>query len=449
MTEETPQTTNRVPLKERLHPESWLLWTIIAALLPLAGMTLLLIWTGPYSLALRWTLTALLVAASGWFFLFVHDRIVFILRSIANLLISLREEDYSVRLNLPRQGDALGQVVKSVNALRDTLHNERTGAAETGALLQKVMAQIDVALFSFDPHQRLQLVNKRGLALVGKNRPEVLGRTAAELGLADCLSGADRQVIDLSGHWQMQRTTYREQGKARDLLILSDLTGPLRQRELEAWQRLVRVLRHEISNSLAPIQSYAQTLQWLMAQSPRPTDWESDFTEGLTVIQGRAAALNHMMAAYKNLSGLPAPECKPLNIGRWVQQAVRLAAHESITVEAGPPVEIAADKVLLDQLLLNLLKNAVEAVAQTTGGISIGWRLEADAKEVEIWIADEGPGLSNTENLFVPFFTTKKDGTGIGLALSRQIAEAHKGRLTLENRTIGNGCLAILRLPID
>ncbi|NKB70937.1 MAG: PAS domain S-box protein [Candidatus Latescibacteria bacterium] len=437
--------------RRRGQGENWLLKAVLIGILPLAVLALFLAWNSPYSPAVRWTLVAVIAVLALWCPLFIYDRFTYILRSIANLLLSLKEEDYSVRLKLPGGVDALGGVVDSVNELRDLLHRERTGAAETGALLAKVMERIDVALMAFDRDGRLKLANDGALRLLGVGREECLERDAGDLGLAACLEGADEQVVRLPGtagerQWQLKRTTFRERGRWRTLLILADLTEPLRQQELAAWQRLVRVLRHEISNSLAPIQSYAQNMRWVLRQEQRDVDWEAGFAEGLEVILGRVAALDRMMAAYRGLTGLPTPQRVPVPVAQMVQAAVHQQADWVVEVVGGPPVQVLGDRGMLDQILVNLLKNAVEAASETNGQVRVGWQTGGEGM-VYIWIEDEGPGLAGGDNLFVPFFTTKAEGSGIGLALSRQIVEAHGGRLQLDNRRDGPGCRALVGLP--
>jgi signal transduction histidine kinase len=135
-----------------------------------------------------------------------------------------------------------------------------------------------------------------------------------------------------------------------------------------------------------------------------------------------------------------------LNIGALVRRVASLETRLPVKVVAGPELVINADDVQLEQLLINLVRNAVDASMETSGSVGVGWT--QNNGQVEVWISDEGPGLANTANLFVPFFTTKAEGSGIGLVLSRQIAEAHGGTLTLENRPGLRGCEALLRLPL-
>jgi signal transduction histidine kinase len=220
----------------------------------------------------------------------------------------------------------------------------------------------------------------------------------------------------------------------------------LREEEAKAWQRLVRVLGHEHNNSLAPIKSIAGSLTTLVARNPRPADWQEDVERGLSVVSSRAESLSRFMSAYARLARLPAPQLKPVDVGALVRRVVDLERRAPLEIVLGQPVMINADADQLEQLLINILRNATEAANATGGGVRVGWL--KNGTEVEVWIEDEGLGIANTGNLFVPFFTTKPEGTGIGLVLSRQIAEAHNGTLTLENRQERHGCIARVRLPL-
>ncbi|HEX8245979.1 MAG TPA: ATP-binding protein, partial [Longimicrobium sp.] len=248
-----------------------------------------------------------------------------------------------------------------------------------------------------------------------------------------------------SGRWQIRRDPFRQGGRRHRLLVIADLSRALREEERQAWQRLVRVLSHEINNSLAPIQSIAGTLHDLAGREPPPPDLREDLLRGLDVIGCRARALGRFMAQYARLARLPPPTLGPVEVGEWVRRAAGLETRVEVRVVAGAPVEIQADRDQLDQLMINLLRNAADAALETGGGVRAGWRRRGDT--VEIWVEDDGPGLAETANLFVPFFTTRPNGTGIGLALSRQIAENLGGTLTLRNRGDAPGCVARLVLP--
>ena len=246
--------------------------------------------------------------------------------------------------------------------------------------------------------------------------------------------------------WGVSRTSFREGGLPHSLLVVGDLTRPLREEELTAWRRLVRVLGHELNNSLAPIKSIAGSLETLLRRDPLPEDWRDDMRSGLNVIASRSEALSRFMSAYARLAKLPPPTLVPIRVGDLLRRVTGLEMRLRPTLLAGPDCTIMGDGDQLEQALINLLRNAVDASLETGGAVEVGWRRE-DA-HLEVWIRDEGPGLSNTGNLFVPFFTTKPGGSGIGLVLSRQIAEAHGGTLSLDNVAVGHGCEARLTLPM-
>jgi len=417
--------------------------------LPAAAVALALLWTGPYSLQLQCTLTLLIAAFWLGCVVAVHHRVVFPLRTLSNMLAALREQDFSMRARGARPDDALGEVMIEVNALGTLLREQRLGAMEATALLRRVMAEIDVAVFAFDTNRRLRLVNRFGERLLAKNAEDVLNLSAAELGLAECLNGDTQRIINLAfpggvGRWELRRGTYLERGLPQELLVLSDLTRTLREEERQAWQRLVHVLRHEVNNSLAPIHSLAESLAKLLSAQHTEAVTQ-DLREGLEVIADRAQSLNRFMSAYTRLTRLPKPRHRDVSVENWIRRVVSLEKRVPIVVEPGPDIVIRADGDQLDQLLINLLRNAVDAALETGGKVAIGWR-KTGSSSCEVWIDDEGPGVANTANLFVPFYTTKPTGTGIGLVLSRQIAEAHGGWVTLENRQPGPGCRATCRL---
>jgi nitrogen fixation/metabolism regulation signal transduction histidine kinase len=385
----------------------------------------------------------------------IQSKVVFPLRTLSNLLGALREGDYSLRARGARLDDAMGEVIWEVNALADLLREQRLGAMEATALLRKVLAGIDVAMFGFDSQQRLQLVNDSGKRLLGRTDEQVLGCRADALGLAQCLEGDTPRVLDItlpggSGRWELRRGVYREKGASHQLVFLSDLTRTLHEEERRAWTQLIRTVRHEVNNSLTPIQSVADSLRAIVARRPLPQDWEEDLKGGLELIAERSEALARFIGAYSRLMHLPQPAFSQVDVAQLLHRAAELETRMEVTVQEGRSVQIHADRDQLEQLLINVISNAVEASQQShpsgDGRVCVGWRV--DGAELEVWVDDDGPGLSSDTNVFVPFYTTKPHGSGIGLVLSRQIAEAHHGYLTLTNHPANSGCRACLRLPI-
>jgi two-component system, NtrC family, nitrogen regulation sensor histidine kinase NtrY len=435
--------------KVRIGYEGRVVLLALLAGLPGAAVALIILWTGNYAARTQWTLSVIICGTWWGFTMAVRERVVFPLQTLSNLLAALREGDFSVRGRAPRPDDALGEVMREVNTLSGTLREQRLGALEATTLLRIVMREIDVAIFAFDERQRLRLVNRAGERLLAAPAGRLIGQYAADLRLAACLEGEPQGTFQAvfpggAGRWGMRRSRIRERGLPLDLLVITDLTQALSEQELQAWQRLVRVLGHELNNSLAPIKSIAGTLESLLGREPLPEDWRQDMRRGLGVINSRSDSLTRFIGAYARLAKLPRPQLQPLDVAALVERAVSFETRVPVSIVPGPPVTVPGDPDQIEQVLINLLRNAADA-SQPGVAVQIGWR--RDGAMVEIWIKDEGPGLSTTANLFVPFFTTKPGGSGIGLVLSRQIAEGHGGALTLENRSDRSGCAACLRLP--
>ena len=435
--------------RSRWRFQNRVLLPALAAAGPAWLLVAVLLWQLDATPAMRWTLFTLVTV----FFLIglaaVRQRVVQPLRSLANMLEALREGDYSMRGRNVDPEDSMGEVMVEVNSLSRTLYDQRLEALEAGALLQKVIADVDIAVFGFDSHLKLRLVNRAGEALLGGSAEELRGRSAAQLGLDGMLAERSGRIVTHvfpggAGRWEVRRRSFREGGRPNELLVISDLSRALREEERQAWQRLVRVIGHELNSSLAPIKSMAGTLRKLIRRDSPPPDWREDANSGLTIIHDRAESLERFMGAYARLARLPPPTRRDTDFGALVGRVASLQGGR-LTVEGGPAVRLAIDPDQIEQVLINLGRNGVEAAGEQ-GTVRVGWRAEDDRLVVEV--VDDGPGLARTDNLWVPFFTTKPGGTGIGLVLSREIVENHGGAITLENREGARGCVARVSLPL-
>ncbi len=427
-------------------------WLALVGGFPAVALALGLLWFGDFTPRTQWTLT--LLVAGVWLACaaIVREHVVRPLQTVSNVLAALRERDYTLRARGSNPEDALGLLLLELNSLGDDLRAQRLGALEATALLRRVMEEIDVAIFAFDATHELRLVNRSGAALLGRAPEQLLGRDAASLGLADSLVGDAPRVDTLTfpgraGRWEVRRGMFRQGGLPHQLLVLTDVSRALSDEERQAWKRLIRVLSHELNNSLAPIKSIADSLLALITREPAPADQREDLRKGLGVIASRSESLSRLMAAYARLARLPAPRLESVAIQDWVRRVVVLETRRPVAIRPGPNVTIQADGGQLDQLLINLVRNAVDATLDGNGAVEVGW--EARNGQLDVWVRDEGAGLADTANLFVPFYTTKPDGSGIGLALSRQIAEAHGGTLTLSNRSTQRGCEARVSLALN
>jgi nitrogen fixation/metabolism regulation signal transduction histidine kinase len=482
------------------------------------------------------------------------------IQTLANVVAALREEDYSFRARGASRDDALGQLSLEINALADTLQAQRVASLEAVALLRRVIAEMDAPVLAFDQDTRLRLLNPAAERVFRLEPARDLGKSAGELTLSNLLGeiteAPAETIIQLetpapgmrpgpeqSARWMIHRGTFRQRGVPHTLIVLSDVSAALREEERLAWRRLIRVIGHEISNSLTPIKSIAGSLRSRILPPPprapigtpepivslagpnadpappaRPglpetasltASFQRDLQRGLSVIENRAESLNRFVQAYRQLAQLPAPAVRRVPLVPLLERVISLEIRLDIRFLGAPDVDLLADPDQIEQLLINLVRNAVEAATicldedhaptqladhdrliptdpnivippvvvpgeAEEPGLSDGPERDAsrtapassrrtatdgclpevtiraveEGDLVSIAIDDNGPGLANPDNLFVPLYTTKKSGTGVGLALARQIVEAHGGSIDLRNRQGTQGCRAEIRLPV-
>jgi nitrogen fixation/metabolism regulation signal transduction histidine kinase len=372
------------------------------------------------------------------------------LQTLSNVVASLREGDYSFRARGAGQQDALSELSSEINALANLLQKQRVRSLEATALLARILEVMSAPLFAFDRNNRLQLVNHAGAELLGQPYARCFGSSARELGLQELLAAPDQSIHTFgvkSTRWLLRRAVFRQDGAPHTLLLLADVSLPLQDEEQRSWKRLIRVLGHELSNSLAPIKSIAGSLLTRANQIGGDEATVRDFRRGLGVIESRADALHRFVQSYRKLAQLPPPTLSPVALGPLLERVVLLEQRLHARLDPGPPTVLNADPDQLEQMLINLLANAVDAsLGNNSQSVRIRWQ-SADAA-VLIVIEDRGLGIANAENLFVPFYTTKPTGSGVGLVLAQQIARAHGGEISLLNREDSPGVRATVRLPL-
>jgi nitrogen fixation/metabolism regulation signal transduction histidine kinase len=455
------------------HEDAVFVFALLAMAVP-SAILLPILWTGDFDLKSQITATLAVIVLGGGFALAARGRVQRPLQTIANIIAALREKDYSVRGRHPRRDDALGLAMAELAELAEQLRAERWRDEEAAAGLAKVVERLDAAVLAVDAGGTIRLANRTAERLVGK---PLANTNVADHDLAHLLAVDQPRTVELAfpggrGTWEVRPSDVRLSGLPHKLVVMTDVQHALRAEERQAWQRLVRVLGHEINNSLGPIASIAETLRTGLSDPTRRPDLDDDLTKGLEIIERRAAALARFMQSYARLVRLPPPRVGKVDVAQWAQRTADLASTASptrdggsktsrvdmprpdiprpdtprVVVDGGPSITIPGDADQLDQLLINLVRNALEANFETQGSVvKLSWSVASGA--VVLAVEDEGPGVADTSNLFVPFFTTKPQGSGIGLVLARQIAEAHGGSLVLRNRKTGRGAEAIVTLP--
>jgi two-component system, NtrC family, nitrogen regulation sensor histidine kinase NtrY len=440
--------TSRKRRNRRGRFERRLLFSVLATGLPGTIFSLLLLWSNHYSLDHKMEGTALLIFFWAGLSFSVRDKVVHSVRVLSNVILSVKEGDFSFRATQGVRGDAFGDLALEINELANAIESERLGAMEAGSLLNKVTSEVEVVIFAVSTNGEIKLLNRAAAAFFGKREDQVLNKKAEELGIENLVDGPPTQIISRSTsgiekRWFVRRTQFRQQGMPHRLIMLSEVSEALRAAERLAWQRLVRVLSHEINNSLAPIKSIARTLLRLYDQGSLEAEREN-FRHGLDVISSRADSLNRFLQSYARLTKLPTLSKRIVRLQDLLAQVISVEQRLAISIGSSQETLLRVDRDQMEQVLINICKNAVDAVLSRQGApvsspaVVISWSVSDG--DLQLWVRDKGVGLLDTSNLFVPFYTTKEGGTGIGLPLSRQIIEAHGGTFVIRNRADTTGC---------
>ncbi|HTH53961.1 MAG TPA: ATP-binding protein [Edaphobacter sp.] len=455
-----PRTVKRVPLgktRRRLSFERRLrLWLLMMGL-PAMLLFWVILRAQNADATIQWIILPVIAAVWAFIVSLVIEQITRPLQTLANVVAALREDDYSFRARGAMRNDAMGDLALEINALAGMLQGQRANALEAMALVERVLHSMQSPVLAFDPDGRLKLMNAAAEQMLGVDARKAIGHPAEEFELAYLLQAEDDDLFSLdhgqqSTRWMVNRAAFRLSGVPHTLVVLSDISAALREEERLAWARLIRVLGHEINNSLAPIKSIAEILRGRV-HTAIPGDQREDFERGLDVIENRAESLNRFLQAYRQLMGLPAPRLAPVSLSSLVNRVAQLETRVPVKVTGEDEITLPVDADQIEQALINLVRNAAEAALgpDTThhGVPCVEIRWGHNNSEAVIEILDNGPGLTNASNLFVPFYTTKPNGTGIGLALAQQIVQGHRGTVELRNRADGRvGCKAELRLPL-
>jgi two-component system, NtrC family, nitrogen regulation sensor histidine kinase NtrY len=460
---ERRRTVDRQPHRPRgfhlLYEKRIALFAILAAL-PGVAFATVLIWTHDWSRDTKISLTILVFFLWLVLTLALLDQIVRPLQTLTNVVGALREEDYSFRARGAAPNDAMGELALEINALADILTEQRVQTIEATALLRRVVEEIDTPLFTFDPDHVLRLMNAAGERLLQQPAARLLGKTASELELNACFEADNETLVALpysapNARWMVRKRSFRQNGVPHTLIVLSDVSRALREEERSAWQRLIRVLGHELNNSLAPIISIAGSLSSRLPLAELPDAQNADFQRGLNIIESRTASLHRFLQSYRRLAQMPSPKLQAVELRPLIERIATLETRLKVDISPGPDLTLMIDPDLIEQMLINLVRNAVDAALeqaqspQTSEPVPAQVRLrwEQTNHHVALMVEDNGIGLLNPSNVFVPFYTTKPGGSGIGLVLSQQIAEAHGGSIELANRGDAHGCRVKVTLP--
>jgi len=378
--------------------------------------------------------------------------------SLTSLTEALKMEDYSLRAKSPFNQGIVAKLYGELSTLSQSLQVNKSRYDQQMFLLYGLIEQLESPAIILDQHDKLQHANPAVSRLFSVPWQTLKQSSAQKLGLVK-RNGFwhfdESSPLNIDSKWQIKQSEFKENNSNYQLLMLNNISHELQKNEQQAWQNIIRILNHEVRNSLTPISALSQNLLEMPNLSPEQCQ------QAIKIIDNRSNNLLQFIDSYSDLAKLPPPNIQPFDLAELLQGITNLV--QQVTVSLPGSIFINADKTQLEQVLLNLIKNAKEAQSSNkelskkssqsqnlnqNKNKNIEVQVFKTAQQVVIKVLDQGCGIANTANLFVPFYTTKTTGSGIGLALSRQIITNHKGELSLVNRTDRQGAIATISFPI-
>ena len=374
------------------------------------------------------------------------------IRTLTNLIESMIDGDYTLRGRF-QTNQAFQELLNSINQLADTLSQHKIEAKESRLLLERIMEQMDAIVLATDENGWVVMANASANKLVLANADIAnkvqLSATKIGVEIVNAISGiVDFSHTHLTGEHFLLKETFLSEGKPHQLYMLTNAERLLMEKERKAWQSLLRVLSHEMNNSLTPIAAISQTMQRKL-QKINDEKQRVSLLDGIGIINERASSLSVFIASYSQLAHLPQPNLTKIQLTIMLEHIAALFPMCQVAINIESDLFINVDKNQFEQVLINIFKNAVEAMSQQSEKM-IHVNCKSDGAWCHIILRDHGAGIANLDNVFVPFYTTKNQGSGIGLTLCRQIMFNHNGLIKLKNaEQSSTGVEVTLSLPVD
>ncbi len=437
--------------QRRTSTDVRLVLSVLLACLPLLAMSFGFLYLVNVSLLIKSVLALAVLGFVAAVTEYVRSTFNNHVRVTLNLVASIRSHDFSLRASEVEQRGEVADLFRELNLVADEIKHIREDELDARRLLEQIVAQVNVAIVVLDAHGVIKLVNPFAELLLGSRAREILGKHVDTTMLREVTNSTgqwiDHEIPGVEGRWHVVVQSYRERGVPGRIVMMSDLEHILTHVESQAWRRLIRVIAHEVNNSLTPIISVSQTARRLLE---RPADDARDgqVKQAVQVVGTRAGNLRQFISEYVALARLPEPQLGDVKIAGSMQLVERTMHAKGVTFRHDArcaDTVIEGDQAQIEQVLINLIKNAMEAQEKNP---VVEVRYTVNQGRCEIEIADRGPGFSNPGDAFVPFYTTKARGAGIGLALCRQIVSNHFGKIYVENRADGVGAIVKVVLPL-